>query len=69
MGMELLATVDWLIEREHMERTVSGIRTGLQNWPGGEAAADRKLRLFNDRLLKLALDQLAVRVDAQHLSS
>jgi O-acetyl-ADP-ribose deacetylase (regulator of RNase III) len=69
MGMELLATVDWLIEREHTEPTVSGIRTGLQNWPGGEAAAERKLRLFNDRLLKLALDQLAVRVDAQNLSS
>jgi O-acetyl-ADP-ribose deacetylase (regulator of RNase III) len=61
LGMELLATVDWLIEREHAEPSVSGIRSGLLKWPAGDAAAQRKLRLFNDRLLKLALDQLAVR--------
>jgi O-acetyl-ADP-ribose deacetylase (regulator of RNase III) len=59
LGMELLATVDWLIEREHKESTVEGIRTGLREWPAGESAAERKLRLFDDRLIQLALDQLA----------
>ena len=62
LGMELLATVDWLIEREQAAPTVSGIRSALQGWPGGSAAAERKLRLFSDRLLKLALDQLAIDV-------
>jgi O-acetyl-ADP-ribose deacetylase (regulator of RNase III) len=60
LGMELLATVDWLIQREHAEPTLSGIRAGLQNWPAGRGAAERKLRLFNDRLLKLALDRVIV---------
>lgn len=58
-GMELLSTVDWLIEREHVEPTVEGIRSGLRKWPAGESAGERKLRLFEDRVLKLALDQLA----------
>jgi len=60
MGMELLATVDWLIEKEHRAATVGGIRAGLQEWPAGPAAAERKLRLFNDRLIGLAIDQLAL---------
>ena len=64
LGMELLATVDWLIEREHREPTVAGIRAGLREWPAGEAAAERKLRLFNDRLIGLALNQLAMPVSS-----
>lgn len=59
LGMELLATVDWLVQRERKEPSVAGIRAGLREWPAGEAAAERKLRLFDDRLIKLALDQLA----------
>ena len=58
LGMELLATVDWLIAREHCEPSVAGIREGLSKWPAGKAAADRKLRLFDDRLIDLALRQL-----------
>jgi len=68
LGMELLATVDWLIEREHAEPTVSGIRSGLRKWPAGDAAAERKLRLFSDRLLALALDRLAGDVTAESSS-
>lgn len=59
LGMELLATVDWLIQRAYIEPNVAGIRAGIREWPAGEAAAERKLRLFNDRLIKLALDRLA----------
>lgn len=58
LGMELLSTVDWLIERQHAEPTIRGIRSGLRKWPAGEPAAERKLRLFDDRLLGLALDRL-----------
>jgi O-acetyl-ADP-ribose deacetylase (regulator of RNase III) len=58
LGMELLATVDWLLEREHVEPTIAAIRSGLKQWPAGTAAAERKLRLLNDRLLNFALDRL-----------
>jgi O-acetyl-ADP-ribose deacetylase (regulator of RNase III) len=59
LGLELLSTVDWLITREGCEPNVSGIRRGIRDWPAGKDAADRKLRLFDDRLIQLALDQLA----------
>jgi O-acetyl-ADP-ribose deacetylase (regulator of RNase III) len=59
LGMELLSTVDWLIEREHCAPNVSAIGEGLSHWPAGPAAAERKRRLFDDRLISLALDRLA----------
>jgi O-acetyl-ADP-ribose deacetylase (regulator of RNase III) len=59
LGMELLSTVDWLIEREHCGRSVSAIRSGLSAWPAGPEAAQRKQKLFDDRLIKFALDRLA----------
>jgi len=59
LGMELLSTVDWLIEREHCERNVAAIRLGLSRWPAGPEAAERKQKLFNDRLIAIALDRLA----------
>jgi O-acetyl-ADP-ribose deacetylase (regulator of RNase III) len=59
MGMELLATVDWLIDREHCDASVSAIRAGLAQWPAGVEAAERKVKLFNDRLIGLALNRLA----------
>ena len=60
LGMELLATVDWLIERERCDRSVTAIRDGLSRWPAGPAAAERKQRLFSDRLIGFALDRLAL---------
>ncbi len=61
LGMELLATVDWLLVREGCHPNVAAIRSGLAGWPGGADAGQRKQRLFDDRLLKLALDRLAGR--------
>lgn len=58
LGMEVLATVDWLLANGKVERTVDGVRAALRNWPGGKTAADRKLKLFDDRLLTLALERL-----------
>ena len=69
LGMELLATVDWLIQREDAEPTLLGIKSGLLNWPAGRAAADRKLRLFNDRLLNLALARITSSIDPEDLTS
>lgn len=60
LGMELLATVDWLIDREGCEATVAAIREGIARWSAGPESAERKLRLFNDRLLGVAIERLAV---------
>lgn len=59
LGMELLATVDWLLKQERAEPTIEGVRHALDAWPAGRDAAERKQRLFDDRLLQLALDRLA----------
>ncbi len=57
-GMELLATVDWLLDREHCEASIAGIRAGLGRWPAGAEAAARKNRLFDDRAIGIALQRL-----------
>ena len=57
-GMELLATVDWLLTKEKVAPTVQAIREGLRGWRGGADAAMRKDRLFDDRVLGIALDRL-----------
>lgn len=58
-GMELLATVDWLLAKEGVEPTVPAMREGLRHWRGGPDAAQRKDRLFDDRALNIALERLA----------
>jgi O-acetyl-ADP-ribose deacetylase (regulator of RNase III) len=59
LGMELLATVDWLIAREHRRPELQDIKVGLREWPGGPDAGARKLSLFDDRMLQLAITRLA----------
>jgi len=59
LGMELLGTVDWLLDHDHVEPSVKGVKGGLQSWLGGGDAADRKLQLFDDELIALALTRLA----------
>lgn len=58
LGMELLATVDWLLEREGVPPDVESVRKALGRWPGGADAGQRKLRLFSDRYLHLAVERL-----------
>jgi O-acetyl-ADP-ribose deacetylase (regulator of RNase III) len=58
LGMELLATIDWLLRQMHVEPTVNSVRASLTKWPGGKGAAARKLKLFNDRMIGLALSRL-----------
>jgi O-acetyl-ADP-ribose deacetylase (regulator of RNase III) len=57
-GMELLATVDWLLTRDGIEPTVPALREGLRQWRGGAGAADRKDKLFDDKALGIALERL-----------
>lgn len=59
-GMELLATVDWLLTRERVEPRLDAVRQGLQRWPSGKSAADRKQRIFHDdQPLRIAIEHLA----------
>lgn len=55
LGMELLATVDWLLREDGRPATVAEIRSGLRQWGRGR---DRKLRIFDDRLIGMALERL-----------
>ena len=56
-GMELLSTVDWLLSREGVQPNVGSVRMGLQRWPA-PGAAERKSRLFDDRVVAIALARL-----------
>ncbi len=59
LGMELLATVDWLLQQGGIEPNLEAVKAALKNWPGGPESAERKIRLFDDRLLQLAIHRLA----------
>jgi O-acetyl-ADP-ribose deacetylase (regulator of RNase III) len=58
LGMELLATVDWLLCREHIAPTVAAMLEGIRRWPGGSESGLRKHRLFDARMVDLALRRL-----------
>ena len=57
-GMELLATIDWLLSAEHVEPRPQEIKKALAKWPGGRDAAERKLRIFGDRHIELGLERI-----------
>lgn len=56
LGMELLATVHWLLAEEGCRPTLEAVREALAHWP--DNAGQRKQRLFDDRMLTLALERL-----------
>ena len=56
--MELLATVDWLLEENGVEPTVEKVMDGLKHWAGGKEASQRKLKIFDRRSISIALTQL-----------
>lgn len=57
-GMELLATVDWLVNREGIAPETDLVRAALARWPAGQPHAERKVRLFDERSVALALRAL-----------
>ena len=58
IGLEVLATVDWLVTQEAVTLEPKSIKTGIGRWPHSEAAAERKARIFNERLLSCAVDRV-----------
>jgi hypothetical protein len=59
LGMELLATVDWLIQKDGVAADRESVKTALKTWVGGDKSALRKQKLLDDRLIDLALARLA----------
>ncbi|WP_326533070.1 type II toxin-antitoxin system antitoxin DNA ADP-ribosyl glycohydrolase DarG [Pseudorhodoferax sp.] len=59
-GVELLASVDWLLSRAHVAPHVSTIREGLASWPATNAdgAGRRKSEIFDERSVGIALTRL-----------
>lgn len=59
-GMELLASVDWLLQREHVVPEVPALREGLAKWPADNAdgAGRRKSSIFDERSVGIALAHL-----------
>jgi O-acetyl-ADP-ribose deacetylase (regulator of RNase III) len=59
LGLEALATVDWLLVHEKLSPTVESLRNGVNHWTNpDQSAADRKNRIFDDHFLKVALDRV-----------
>ncbi|MBK6940549.1 MAG: macro domain-containing protein [Planctomycetes bacterium] len=63
LGMELLATVDWLLSKRGCQPNVEALAKGIEEWPGGRTAAQRKQKIFDQRLLDLALQRLTAHGD------
>jgi O-acetyl-ADP-ribose deacetylase (regulator of RNase III) len=59
LGMELLATIDWLVQKDGVATDRTSVKSALKSWTGGETSAARKEKLFEDRLIDLALERLA----------
>jgi len=57
-GMELLATVDWLLSQKNISPSVPAMREALKQWEGGAGAGARKNKLFDDQALEIALKRL-----------
>ena len=55
LGMELLATVDWVLNNTQVSPTTQAVLATLKRWPGGPDAADRKLKLFEERIVDIAI--------------
>ena len=57
-GMELLATVDWLLHREGCAPEVPALTEAVAAWPAGAEWGRRKSRIFDERVLGIALERL-----------
>lgn len=57
-GMELLASVDWLLVELNVTPDANSVMEGVRQWPGGKGSAQRKLKLFDHSKVELALSRL-----------
>lgn len=64
LGLELLATMDWMITRMGVPATVDDILARVADWPYGRGSGERKRRLFDQHLVSVGLERLALRAAA-----
>ncbi len=57
-GMELLSTVDWLLEKQNCPPKTDDVIEGIKNWPAGKRWGNRKSNLFDKKAVNIALDRL-----------
>lgn len=57
-GMELLTTVDWLLYKQECDSTIESVKRGIEHWEAGSQWANRKLALFHDAQLEMAIERL-----------
>lgn len=59
-GMELLASLDWLLSKENVVPQVTELQEGLAHWPADTAngAGTRKSQIFDERSVQIALKHL-----------
>jgi O-acetyl-ADP-ribose deacetylase (regulator of RNase III) len=57
-GMELLSTVDWLVSSGRARPDLESVKKEIARWPTSASAARRKVALFSDNQLGLALKRL-----------
>lgn len=55
-GLELLATVDWLVHHDGFHPSADVVRSALCKWHGG--GRERKVALFDQRVIDIALKNL-----------
>lgn len=58
LNLELLSTVDWLVSHSNVSCDVGSIRSAILDWPGGAGSGQRKYRLFDERLVSIAVERL-----------
>jgi hypothetical protein len=58
LGMEALATIDWLYHKEKKPLQLDSIRQGIQNWSHDASSAERKSRIFSDQLISNSIDRI-----------
>lgn len=57
-GLELLATLDWLLVRENIRADTESVQQGLLTWPAKRGSGERKARIFDKRAIGIALNHL-----------
>ncbi|MBM3493162.1 MAG: macro domain-containing protein, partial [Armatimonadetes bacterium] len=65
LGLEALATVGWLLSSGLAHADWRSVKAALGQWPAGADAAERKLRVLDDDLIKLAVRRLCVESSAK----
>ncbi len=57
-GLELLATVDWLITEGNVNPDADSVIEALTDWPAGAKWAQRKLNMFDKKAISIAITAL-----------